>query len=193
MEIHHIDGIKTNNEIDNLLLVTIQEHYDIHFRRNDWAACLRITGRMNIDPAVKSYLATMSNQKRLANGNHPFIDSKIRMKVQNTIKNRINNGTFHLLSENFKKEWSDKAIETYNKNHNRSEVVKRTWDVIDYNDRLIRTSPGTIAASLKTKGTKWYHDLDGNHIRVHNSDPILSDPRWIKGRFKNKNKKGINE
>lgn len=38
-EIHHIDSNRENNEISNLMLVTIQEHYDIHYFQGDWAAC----------------------------------------------------------------------------------------------------------------------------------------------------------
>ena len=45
MEIHHIDGTHTNNDISNLKLVTWQEHYNIHYSQGDWAACLLISGR----------------------------------------------------------------------------------------------------------------------------------------------------
>jgi len=38
-EIHHIDGNPWNNSKENLVAVSIQEHYDIHERQGDWAAC----------------------------------------------------------------------------------------------------------------------------------------------------------
>ena len=47
-EIHHIDGDKNNNSIDNLKCVSIQEHYDIHYRQGDWGACLIMSSRMDI-------------------------------------------------------------------------------------------------------------------------------------------------
>jgi len=31
-EIHHLDGNHENNDISNLRCVSIQEHYDIHYR-----------------------------------------------------------------------------------------------------------------------------------------------------------------
>ena len=46
MEIHHIDGDRSNNELSNLQLVTIDEHYDIHHANGDWAACQSIINRI---------------------------------------------------------------------------------------------------------------------------------------------------
>lgn len=48
MEIHHIDGNHKNNKIDNLQLVTIEEHYKIHESRGDYSACALISKRMNL-------------------------------------------------------------------------------------------------------------------------------------------------
>jgi len=60
-EIHHIDGNHSNNNIDNLLCVTIQEHYDIHYTQGDLKACLIMSNRMLISPEEKSRLAKISN------------------------------------------------------------------------------------------------------------------------------------
>lgn len=46
-EIHHIDGNHHNNNLQNLKLVSIQEHYDIHFAQGDILACALIAKRMN--------------------------------------------------------------------------------------------------------------------------------------------------
>ena len=46
-EIHHIDGDRTNNHISNLRLVTMQEHYEIHYNQGDYGACQAIAMRMN--------------------------------------------------------------------------------------------------------------------------------------------------
>jgi hypothetical protein len=54
IEIHHIDGNHQNNNIENLLAVTPEEHYNIHYQQGDYAAALLITGRVLVDPAVKS-------------------------------------------------------------------------------------------------------------------------------------------
>jgi len=38
MDIHHIDGNHDNNDPANLKLVSIREHYDIHFSQGDYGA-----------------------------------------------------------------------------------------------------------------------------------------------------------
>jgi len=48
MEIHHIDGNHNNNELDNLKLVTIEEHYNIHIEQNDFSAAALIGKRLKL-------------------------------------------------------------------------------------------------------------------------------------------------
>jgi len=45
-EIHHVDGNRKNNSINNLMCVSIQEHYNIHYSQGDWAAVTAIAKRM---------------------------------------------------------------------------------------------------------------------------------------------------
>jgi len=47
-EIHHIDGNRQNNSIDNLICLSIQEHYDVHYKQKDWKACYKIRQRLNL-------------------------------------------------------------------------------------------------------------------------------------------------
>ena len=60
-EIHHIDGNHNNNELSNLLCVSIKEHYEIHKSQGDIKACLIMSHRMKVSPEEKSYLARLSN------------------------------------------------------------------------------------------------------------------------------------
>lgn len=60
-EIHHIDGNHNNNEISNLLCVSIREHYEIHKSQGDFKACLIMSQRMRVSPEEKSHLAKLSN------------------------------------------------------------------------------------------------------------------------------------
>jgi hypothetical protein len=50
LEIHHIDGNHNNNEISNLKLVTIEEHFKIHESQGDYGACMLIGKRMGLPP-----------------------------------------------------------------------------------------------------------------------------------------------
>jgi hypothetical protein len=51
-EIHHIDGNRDNNSIDNLKCVSIEDHYKIHLEQNDFGACHAIEVRMGVAPSV---------------------------------------------------------------------------------------------------------------------------------------------
>lgn len=71
-EIHHKDGNRANNDINNLQCVSIEEHYQIHRDQGDWAACLLITRAMEISPEEKSRLNVLHNRKMVEDGIHPF-------------------------------------------------------------------------------------------------------------------------
>lgn len=84
-EIHHIDGNHSNDAIENLKLVTIQEHYDIHLAQGDYGACLAIIMRMNVPVALSKQLQSDLSRKvalrRIAEGTHNF-SSEHSKKVQ---------------------------------------------------------------------------------------------------------------
>lgn len=104
-EIHHIDGNHDNNSPENLKAVTIQEHYDIHFKQEDHMACYLISLRMNKTPEELSEIAKRVaknntengtsffcteagkeyNKKMLADGTHP-LQGKSEEKRQRTLK-----------------------------------------------------------------------------------------------------------
>lgn len=56
IEIHHIDGNHSNNNITNLLPVTAIEHYEIHLAQGDKAAAALIGIRANIPVEVRAQL-----------------------------------------------------------------------------------------------------------------------------------------
>ena len=120
-EIHHKDGNHNNNSIDNLMCISIQEHYDIHYKQKDYGACLLISNRMNISPQEKSCLASLHAKQQVLNGTHPWQTESYRkkqrikclskanpflggniQKISN--QNRINNKTHHLLGSNSNKQ-----------------------------------------------------------------------------------------
>jgi len=64
-DIHHIDGNKKNNNINNLIALSIQEHYDIHLKQNDWGACLALAKRMKLDYKILSELSSKTNKGKI--------------------------------------------------------------------------------------------------------------------------------
>lgn len=97
-EIHHKDGNHNHNDPSNLQAVTIQEHYDIHYAQQDWAACLMIARRMKLSPGELSELARKNtirkNQRELAAGTHNFLGGEIQRQWN---RSAVAAGTHHLL------------------------------------------------------------------------------------------------
>lgn len=90
-EIHHKDNNHNNNDPANLVAVTIQEHYDIHYTQGDYGACYLIaTQRMCMSPKELSELASKNSRKRLAEGTHPLMT---RPDGSNTQTDKVLKGT----------------------------------------------------------------------------------------------------
>jgi hypothetical protein len=47
-DIHHIDGDPTNNALENLKAVSVADHYDIHYKQEDWHQASLIAKRLFI-------------------------------------------------------------------------------------------------------------------------------------------------
>jgi len=71
-EIHHVDGNSHNNNPENLIAITIQAHYDIHYSQGDFAACLRIAAKMKWSGEEISEIAKLNHKKRIEKGKHPW-------------------------------------------------------------------------------------------------------------------------
>lgn len=72
-DIHHIDGDPSNDDIDNLIALTILDHYNIHHSRGDWGACMKLKARMALSVEELSKLTSSHNKKQweLLGNNHP--------------------------------------------------------------------------------------------------------------------------
>ena len=96
-DIHHIDGNHDNNHPDNLMAVSLMEHYELHKAQGDWAACLLFSERLKLTANQKSELASKSNLDRIAKGTHPFLSGDVQRKAN---ANRLGNGTHNFLTNN---------------------------------------------------------------------------------------------
>ena len=124
MEIHHVDGDHSNNSIDNLKLVTIQEHYDIHYNQEDWGACFFMAKRMKLSPKEVSELSTKNNLKRVENGTNPYLDKE---KARDRANKRVSDGTHNFLGGDIQRKSTKARIAngTHNwQNQERSPCVK---------------------------------------------------------------------
>ena len=55
-DIHHIDGDKCNNNVNNLKALSIDEHYKIHLKQEDWGACKALSMRVTLPQKIKAEL-----------------------------------------------------------------------------------------------------------------------------------------
>lgn len=119
-EIHHIDGNHSNNSLENLQLVTIEEHYNIHYKQKDYGACWSIATRMNVPLEVSRKLQSMLSKQlakeRIAAGTHNF-SSELSKTTQ---KKRIKEGTHNFQG----KQGSLNAIQ---RNRKLVELGKHPW------------------------------------------------------------------
>lgn len=75
-DIHHIDGNQSNNCIQNLKAVSLQEHYNIHFEQGDYMACFGISSRMFANNKQKSIMISLFQKKLVQEGRHHFLDKE---------------------------------------------------------------------------------------------------------------------
>lgn len=100
-EIHHIDGNHYNNEISNLVCVSINEHFNIHYAQGDLPACMLIAKRINdylggrFDKQLLSDISKRSNAERLNNGTHNFITEDHKAKNKTIQKKLYDSGKHH--------------------------------------------------------------------------------------------------
>jgi hypothetical protein len=135
-QIHHIDGDRSNNNIDNLKCVSIKEHYDIHLSQNDWGACYLLGRKMKISVEELSEHVRNQQYERIANGTHNLLGKN------NPVYKRIANGTHNFLKQN-------KTFETWNKGK-----TKDTDDRVRKNAESrskVRYSEETKKAFMKPK------------------------------------------
>lgn len=139
MEIHHIDGDRTNNSLSNLTLLTITDHYAIHYAQGNWGACQSIINRMQVTPAQKSKICSELANQRIADRTHHFLDPEFikkdserksrtlrgennpmygkKMSKESTDKQSVAHkklvalGTHHLLSQEHKDRMRTKALQ----------------------------------------------------------------------------------
>ena len=75
--IHHIDGNRDNNCPTNLIAVSIQDHYNVHYAQGDWGACHRLAQLLRMSAqeisSLAKFAAEHSAKKAIENGTHIFI------------------------------------------------------------------------------------------------------------------------
>ena len=96
-DIHHRDGNRLNNDPLNLVALSVQEHYDVHYAQGDYGACSKIKRDMHLTKEEMSKLATDLNLKKVKNGTHNFLGGEVARDTQRRL---VAEGKHHWLSGN---------------------------------------------------------------------------------------------
>lgn len=63
-EIHHIDGNRNNNSLDNLKCISIEEHYKIHLEQGDYQSAWRVANRLGLSKEEITRIAALGGQAK---------------------------------------------------------------------------------------------------------------------------------
>jgi hypothetical protein len=154
-EIHHINGDHSDNRIENMICVSIEDHFKIHEAQDDIMACCAILRRMKEwkewtpeQQAQLSEQAKSAAEKRVVNGTHNFLGGKIQKEHQ---QRRKEEGTHNFVGKsnpNYKV-LPDGSVEIMltclDKDGNKVRVTKteyskqvgdpRCWDYVLFNSK----------------------------------------------------------
>lgn len=63
-DIHHIDGNRNNNNINNLIALSIKDHYLVHLNRGDWYSANLLAIRLNLSKVEKDHIKNKLKNSR---------------------------------------------------------------------------------------------------------------------------------
>jgi hypothetical protein len=75
-DIHHINGDHSDNRLENLIALSIDEHYNVHFQQGDFGACALIAKRLNQTPEQQERLFAAMSGKGNPTYNHTVYSFK---------------------------------------------------------------------------------------------------------------------
>ena len=161
-EIHHVDGDNTNNNPNNLICVSIEEHLEIHKSQNDWGAVQAILMRVDNMDGI-SEAASKFQKQLIKEGKHNWqkMSKEERSDLSKEImQKRISDGNPAFL-----------GIEDPIENARNAGLIaaERCAGFLDTKSK----SHG----SKYVKGTKWWTNPKGEHVR--RVDKPIGD--WSRG------------
>jgi hypothetical protein len=175
-EIHHIDGNRNNNDINNLTCITIEEHYKTHFNQGDFYACACIKKRLDMSEVDRKILSEKISEANI-NRPNPWNDPKVQAKCKASWKlnyKKENHGFYNKTrpehSDHMKSiGWGKNKTESHLANHRESwlkstkdnPIRSKNWNImIDGNITQIR--------NLK----KFCRDNNLSYNKIHRGDDI---------------------
>ena len=108
-DIHHIDGNRNNNDPSNLIALSLQDHYNVHFDKGEYGACIRIKSRMSLTKEEVSQHASEINKERAKKGKHPSQKSCFKEKMSRLKRKEFDEGIHPFCNNDNLAEWARKG------------------------------------------------------------------------------------
>ena len=108
--IHHKDRNRENNNIDNLECIPVLEHYKLHYEAGEWNSCLIMTKYLDNDEVSAEERSKLASLGAKYGEDSVFNRPDIRAKNIANMKERIENGTFHLQSGEIQRRTASKLV-----------------------------------------------------------------------------------
>lgn len=154
-EIHHKDGNRKNNELSNLMCVSLDEHYEIHSRQyietgnmKDLAAARILAGKLGKEAdELRGYTIPLEQRKKISNKLKGIKHSKERIEA---IKLGRKNGKSCVTPESI--EARRRGMKQYYKDASEEELRER-WDKISeaHKGKVVKESTKEKLAKLNAK------------------------------------------
>jgi hypothetical protein len=162
-EIHHIDGNRANNNPDNLVCVSIEEHLEIHIKQEDWGAVQAILARLDTDTTLLKLAASKAQKERWIKGTHNWQikENKRKLNASASMQKRIQETGNAFIGIEDRTENSRRAgrvaaekkagFLNTSADHHGSKAVKNTkwWTCED----------GSRKRSILAPGSNWYQGM----------------------------------
>lgn len=183
-DVHHINGNRKDNRIENLQCLSMRDHYELHMSKGDWADAYRVAKRLGLMIDEPIDLLSWTNKKRLEKGTHPFQMERVRKKAAVKVKERVDKG-IQGLQDVVNLQQAHRAKSEKYSSSDLSLHIKKGWETYrENNPGNERVQKGLEVAHMKIRGTKWYHKLDGSLCRMFPDDLRIELEGWLIGKFK---------
>lgn len=158
-DIHHIDGNHSNNLPENLIAIEIQEHYNIHYKNEDWGACVMIGLRMKLSANEISTLNSMAAKKRVEDGTHHWKTTEHADSVKERIRHLVECGTYHMLGGKIQTDTQNKRVS--NKSHQwcgSSSNLRMLENGTHASQKIFKCPHCGIEGKGSTNAKRWHFD-----------------------------------
>ena len=125
-DVHHLDGNRKNNHPSNLVALSVQEHYNIHYAQGDYGACYKIAiHNMQLSPDELSMLSRNTQKKLVDAGTHHFLGGEVSRAIN---EERVNNGTHNFLGGKLQRERAKNGTHPFLGGNIQREMNRRTLE-----------------------------------------------------------------